>query len=90
MFNVKITYAVDEDYVEEPVFKRRAAARAEFFNELVKDGLIEEFKEEENSITFKVSFGGTQEFLSKLPKLVWHFRVIDKRSQITLEAMTTV
>ena len=90
MFEVKISYNIDTDFIEEKALARRNKMRKEFFDELVKDGLIEELKEEENSTTFKVSFGGTQEFLSKLPKLVWHFRVLDKKAQITLEAVPAV
>ena len=90
MFEVKISYNIDTDFIEEKALARRNKMRKEFFDELVKDGLIEELKEEENSTTFKVSFGGSQEFLSKLPKLVWHFRVLDKKAQITLEAVPAV
>ena len=90
MFNVKISYNIDTDFIEEKALARRNKMRKEFFDELVKDGLIEELKEEENSTTFKVSFGGTQEFLSKLPKMVWHFRVLDKKARITLEAVPAV
>ena len=90
MFEVKISYNIDTDFIEEKALARRNRARKEFFNDLVKDGLIEELKEEENSTTFKVSFGGTQEFLSKLPKVVWHFRVLDKKARITLEAVPAV
>lgn len=90
MFNVTIKFNVDEDFIKEEIFARRTAARVEFFDELVSNGLIEELVEKEGSVNFKITFGGTQEFLSKLPKLVWHFRVVDKKAQIKLEAVPAV
>ena len=90
MFNVTIKFNVDEDFIKEEIFARRIAARKEFFDELVRDGLIEELVEREGHVSFKVTFGGTPGFLSKLPKMVWHFRVLDKKARITLEAVPAV
>ena len=87
MFNVTISFNPNNENIREETVKRLTAARAAFFDELVKDGLIEELKEEGGHVTFRVTFGGTQEFLSKLPKVVWHFRVLDKKARITLEAV---
>ena len=91
MFNVTIKFNVDEDFIKEEIFARRNKMRKEFFDELVKDGLIENLNEDQKgNVTFRVTFGGTPEFLSKLPKMIWHFRVIDKSSQIKLEAVPAV
>ena len=90
MFNVKISYNIDTDFIEEKALERRKRARAAFFNELIENGFIEELVEKEGIVTFKTTYGKTQEFLDKLPQLIYQFRVVDKRSKIMLEAMTTV
>lgn len=90
MFNVTIKFNVDADFIKEEAFARRNKARKEFFDELIENNLIEKFEEKEGEVNFKVTFGGTPGFLSKLPKMVWHFRVIDKSSQIKLEAVPAV
>ena len=91
MFEVKIEFNPNNENIREDFLMRIAKARKEFFNELIKEGLIENLNEDQKgNVTFRVTFGGTQEFLSKLPKMIWHFRVIDKSSQIKLEAVPAV
>ena len=91
MFNVTIKFNPNNENIREDVLMRRAKARKEFFDELVFNGFIEELKEEEEGyVSFRVSYGGTRQFLDKLPELIYQFRSVDKKSKIMLEAMTTV
>ena len=83
MFNVKITFNPNNENIREDFFERRVKARAEFFNNLVEDRLIENLiDDKKGNVSFKVTFGGTQEFLTRLPELVYQFRVVDKKAQI--------
>lgn len=89
MFNVTISHHSPENK-SESFIERITRARNEIFQNFIKNEVVLDFEETENQIKFKVNYGGTQEFLSKLPNLIWHFRVLDKKSQITLEAVPAV
>ena len=89
MFNVTISFDQPENKREEFV-NRIQTARKQILDNFVKNEVIQDFEETENQIKFRVSYGGTQEFLSKLPNLIWHFRVLDKRAEIMLQAVPAV
>lgn len=86
MFNVTITFDTCTNKTDDFI-NRITKARTEIFDSFIKDGVIQDFTEDNNRIAFRVSYGGTDRFLEKLSNIIWHFRVLDKKSQITLQAV---